>query len=200
MQKLSSQQFRTISILALLLGAAWIGVSARLLGGATNPGIRAPQQGFLAPVGQGIPAPHQGFLAPDFTLETLDGETITLSELRGQPILVNLWASWCPPCRQEMPAMQRMYEEFSAQGFTILAVNTTFQDNLTDTQAFVSEFGLTFPILLDRDGQVSDRYNLRALPSSFFIDRDGVIQEVVIGGPMAEALLRTRIERLLEID
>lgn len=185
MQKLSPQQFRLVSILALVLGAAWIGVSASLPGGTANPGI---------------PAPQQGFLAPDFTLDTLDGETITLSELQGRPILVNLWASWCPPCRQEMPAMQRMYEEFSAQGFTILAVNTTNQDSLPAVQNFVGEFGLSFPILLDRDGLVSDSYNLLALPSSFFIDRDGIIQEVVIGGPMAEALLRTRIERLLEVE
>lgn len=185
MEKLSTQQFRIFSILVLVFGAAWIGVSTTLPGGTTTPGI---------------PAPQRGFLAPDFSLETLEGNAITLSELQGQAVLINLWASWCGPCRQEMPAMERMYQEYADQGFTILAVNATNQDSIGNAQAFVDEHDLNFPILLDRDGRVSDMYNLLALPSSFFVDRNGVIQEVVIGGPMAEALLRTRIENLLEVE
>jgi peroxiredoxin len=97
-----------------------------------------------------------------------------------------------------MPAMERIYQEYANKGFTILAVNTIFQDNMADVSSFVQEHGLTFPILLDRDRVVSTQYQLQALPSSFFIDRDGIIQEVVFGGPMAEALLRTRVETLLE--
>lgn len=185
MDKLSSRQFRNLSILVLVFGAAWIGFSTSLPGGTTSPGI---------------PAPRQGFLAPDFTLETLEGESISLSELQGQAVLVNLWASWCLPCQKEMPAMERMYQEYAGQGFTILAVNVTNQDSLAKAQDFVSKHALTFPIVLDRDGRVSEMYNLMALPSSFFVDRDGVIQEVVIGGPMAEALLRTRIENILEVE
>jgi peroxiredoxin len=97
-----------------------------------------------------------------------------------------------------MPAMQKMYEEYKEQGFVILALNMTYQDTASAVPPFAQEYGLTFPILLETNGQIAAQYELRSLPSSFFIDRDGTIQEVVIGGPMAEALLRTRIESILE--
>lgn len=168
--------------LILLLGAAWIWLSAAPVGSTT--------------AGE-IPAPQEGFLAPDFSLETLGGETITLSELRDTPILINLWASWCRPCRAEMPAMQRIHEKYGDE-FIILAVNATNQDNPNAAAAFVSEHGLTFPILLDHDGSVSTQYQLRSLPTSFFVNQEGIIVEVVIGGPMSEALLQTRVERLLQ--
>ncbi len=173
--------WRTFSATALLLGTAWIWLTAALW---------SPAEGTIS-------APQQGFLAPDFTLQTLDGETITLSELRGQAVLVNLWASWCVPCRAEMPAMQRVYDEYKGQGFVVLAVNVTSQDSASAAAAFVRQYGLNFPILLDVEGSVSRAYEQRAFPTSFFIGRDGVIREVVIGGPMAEALLRTRVESLL---
>lgn len=128
----------------------------------------------------------------------MDGKSFTLSDLRGQAVLINLWASWCVPCRSEMPAMQRVYEDLRAEGFEILAVNATNQDSRTAAQAFVNEMGLSYPILMDVDGLVSRQYGLRALPTSFFVAPDGIIQEVVVGGPMGEALLRIRVEQLLE--
>ncbi len=145
-----------------------------------------------------ITAPQKGFLAPDFSLERLNGESITLSDLRGQPVLVNLWASWCGPCRLEMPAMERIYKEYKDKGFVILAINTTYQDNLANVKAFIEEHNLTFPIILDQEGSTTQKYQLTVLPSSYFIDSEGIIQEVVIGGPMAEALLRTRVETLIK--
>lgn len=167
----------------LLLGLAWIFVSADKSGSSTN-GL--------------IPAPRAGFLAPDFTLETLDGGTVTLSELRGLAVVVNLWATWCPPCRAEMPALQKVYEEYKERGLVILAVNSTVQDDLQVIPAFIKKYGLTFPVLLDKNNEAGRLYQLRSLPSTFFIRRDGIIHEVVVGGPMAEALLRTRIEDLLK--
>ncbi len=178
----SQRNWLIFSIGVLILGAAWIGISVAPPGSTTQGGI---------------PAPQAGFQAPDFTLKTPDGETVTLSDLRGQVVLVNLWASWCGPCRMEMPAMQQVYEAYKDQGFTILAVNATHQDSIPNAMAFAAELGLTFPIVLDMDGQTSDQYELRSLPSSFFIDRDGQIQEVVIGS-MSESLLRVRVEQLLE--
>jgi peroxiredoxin len=145
-----------------------------------------------------IPAPRAGFLAPDFRLSTPSGQVISLSDFRGQAVLVNLWATWCPPCRAEMPAMQKMYEEYQSEEFTVLAINMTYQDDIFAVSPFIQEYGLSFPILIEETGKVAALYELRSLPSSFFIDRQGVIQEVVIGGPMSEALLRTRIERILE--
>jgi peroxiredoxin len=167
----------------LAAGLGWIFISADQAGTTT--------------AGE-IPAPREGFLAPDFSLVTTDGENITLSDLRGQAVLVNLWATWCPPCRAEMPAMQKLYDEYKDQGFMVLAVNMTYQDNPLAVLPFTQEYDLTFPILLEETGSVAGKYELRSLPSSFFIDRDGFIQEVVIGGPMSEALLRTRIEAILK--
>ncbi|MEW5872591.1 MAG: redoxin domain-containing protein [Chloroflexota bacterium] len=170
------------TILILLAGAAWIWLS------------KAPPGSMLAE----IPAPQTGFMAPDFTLESSTGETITLSDLRGRPVLVNLWASWCPPCRAEMPAMLRVYQDYKAQGFTLLAVNAANQDSSTAALDFAQELGLDFPILFDSQGSVAQQYQISALPTSFFIDAHGIIREVVVGGPMSEALLRIRIQQLIE--
>jgi peroxiredoxin len=166
----------------LAAGIAWIFVSADRSGAST--------------AGK-IPAPQQGFLAPDFELKTQEGETVRLSDLRGQAVLINLWATWCPPCRAEMQSIEKTYQEYKEQGFTVLAVNMTRQDDLAAVMPFVQEQGLTFPILLDETGAVEVAYQMRSLPSSYFIRRDGIIHEVVIGGPMSEALLRTRIEEIL---
>jgi peroxiredoxin len=183
MNTIPSKHFKLTATMILIIGAVWIGVSASFPGGTHQGDISAPQNGFLA---------------PDFSLVSLDGETITLSDLRGHPILINLWASWCGPCRLEMPAMERIYLEYKDKGFIILAINTTSQDSLPDVRVFIQEHKLTFPILLDQEQVSAELYQLQALPSSFFIDQEGIIQEVIIGGPMAEALLRTRVEKLLE--
>ena len=176
-------QRRIIYSFILLLGLAWIFVSAVRSGTSTAGQISAPQKGFLA---------------PDFELKTPAGETIKLSDLRGQAVLVNLWATWCPPCRAEMQTIETVYNEYKDQGFVVLAVNMTYQDNQLEIMPFVNEQGLTFPILLDETSDMAKDYQLQSLPSSYFIGRDGIINEVVIGGPMAEALLRTRIEDILK--
>lgn len=172
-----------MTILTLFLAAIWTWASAAP-DAATTSGL--------------IPAPKEGFLAPEFDLETIDGQSVRLSDLRGNPVLINLWASWCPPCRAEMPAMERVYQEYRHRGFTILAVNVTNQDSIAAAAAFTQAYGLTYPILLDVEGAVSRQYQLRSLPTSFFVDSQGIIREVIIGGPMSEALLRTHVERLLE--
>ena len=149
-----------------------------------------------APAQELVAAPQQGFLAPDFELSAPSGETVKLSDLRGQAVLVNLWATWCPPCREEMPAIETMYKEYKDQGFVVLAVNMTYQDEPQKIEPFLSAQGLTFPILLDETGAMANDYQMRSLPSSFFIGRDGIITEVVIGGPMSEKRLRQRSEAL----
>ncbi len=175
-------QRRIIDLVLLTLGFVWIFVSADRSSTSTS--------------GQ-IPAPQQGFLAPDFELKTPTGESIKLSDLHGQAVLVNLWATWCPPCRTEMPSIEKAYQEYKDQGFTVLAVNMTYQDDPFAVVPFINKQALTFPILLDETAEMADAYQLRSLPSSYFIRRDGIINEVVIGGPMSEALLRTRIEDIL---
>jgi cytochrome c biogenesis protein CcmG, thiol:disulfide interchange protein DsbE len=176
-------QRRILYLLILVLGLAWIFISADTSGASTS--------------GQ-IPAPQQGFLAPDFELKTPTGQTVQLSDLRGQAVLLNLWTTWCPPCRAEMQSIEKVYQEYKDQGFTVLAVNMTYQDDPLAVMPFVHKQGLTFPILLDETGELGNAYQLRSLPSSFFIRRDGIINGVIIGGPMSEALLRTRIEDILQ--
>jgi cytochrome c biogenesis protein CcmG/thiol:disulfide interchange protein DsbE len=145
-----------------------------------------------------IPSPQVGFPAPDFTLETLDGATTALAGQRGKVVIVNLWASWCGPCRAELPAIEQLYNAQRDQGLTILAVHGTFQDSEASARAFAQELGLTFPIVLDRDGAVSRRYQLRALPSTFIVDRKGIIRDVIFGGPLSEATLQSKVDALLE--
>jgi len=170
-------------ILLLMGGAAWIVLSSTPRFPSASKSATAPQVGFTA---------------PDFALATPTGETIRLSEQRGNAVLVNLWATWCPPCRAEMPTIEKIYREFKDTGLLVLAINMTYQDDPFALMPFIQEHDLTFPILLDETGEVAAAYQLRSLPSSYFIDAEGIVEEVVIGGPMSESLLRLRIERILE--
>jgi len=174
---------RLFSVIILSLGLVWIFVSADKSHSSTNGNV---------------PAPQQGFAAPDFELQTTSGATIKLSDLRSRAVLVNLWATWCPPCRAEMQSIEKIYSEYKDQGFVVLSVNMTYQDDPSKVIPFITEQGLTYPILLDETGNMANTYQMRSLPTSFFIDREGIIAEVVIGGPMAEALLRTRVEKILK--
>ena len=120
--------------------------------------------------------------APDFTLSTLDGAEVSLSQFRGQPVLINFWASWCLPCREEMPELVRSYESHNAGGLMILGVNLTYSDSVPDAKAFVSEFNIDFPVLLDKDGMVAERlYQIPGIPTSIFINRDGTIERIQVG-------------------
>lgn len=159
-------------------------------------GSRLPS-GVGAPLSSS-PSPREGFFAPDFTLDTLQGEQVKLSSLRGKVIVVNFWTTWCPPCRAETPALERSYETYKDLDVVILGVNLTDQDSLKEVESFVHEFGLTYPILLDRDGAVGLLYELSGLPTTFFINREGIIRTVVIGGPMSETSIRSKIEALLK--
>lgn len=183
MIEITTRRWYVLSFTLLALAAAWIALSAAAPAGVT---------------GGRPPAPRAGFAAPDFELPAADGQAVRLSDLRGQPVLLNFWASWCPPCQAEMPAMQQVHLAYADRGYVVLAVNTTYQDAESDALAFVRDRGLTFPILFDRDGSAARLYEVRAMPTSFFIDAQGIIREVVVGGPMAEGLLRAQAEQMLE--
>ena len=124
-------------------------------------------------------APSQGALAPDFSLFNLEGEQITLSKLRGRPVMINLWATWCAPCRIEMPHIQDRFERYAGEGFLVLAVD--FDEPAGIVADFRDELGLTFDILLDPGAEVQELYRNRNYPSTFFIDENGVIQVQHIG-------------------
>jgi peroxiredoxin len=126
-----------------------------------------------------VPAP--GRPAPDFELQSLDGQTISLRDLRGRPVLLNFWATWCGPCRIEMPLLQEVSEdpEWSEEGLVMLAVNLGETPSLV--REFVGKNNLTFTILLDTSGKVGTLYNVAAIPMTYFIDEDGIIRETKIG-------------------
>jgi peroxiredoxin len=118
--------------------------------------------------------------APDFQLRDLQGRLITLSDLRGKVVLLNFWATWCGPCRVEMPAMEELYRVFSRKDFEILAVSTDAQGE-SITRPFQQENHLTFPILHDADYRVGLVYGARSLPMSFMVDRQGVVRHKIFG-------------------
>ena len=125
--------------------------------------------------------PKVGSPAPDFTLSTLSGGSVTLSQLRGHPLIINFWASWCVPCRAEAPELQSAYEQFHAQGLVVLGVNDAVSDSRDNAAKFVAEFHLGYPIPLDNDGKVSDAYHVPGIPTTFFVDAHGVIRQVIMG-------------------
>ncbi|MCP3740395.1 peroxiredoxin family protein [Rossellomorea sp. BNER] len=132
----------------------------------------------------------EGSMAPDFTLTTLDGQTVSLSDYRGKKVIINFWATWCPPCRAEMPHMQNFYTDSAEmENVEILAVNVTDLDKGEEAiNKFVSEYKLTFPILLDKKGDVSGRYQAVAFPTSYIIDTQGKVSKRIVG-PMNEEMM-----------
>jgi cytochrome c biogenesis protein CcmG/thiol:disulfide interchange protein DsbE len=168
-------------------------LAALLLGIAIILASRSPA---AAVSGVLIAAPRSGLAAPDFTLERLGGGEIHLAELRGHIVVINLWATWCPPCRAEMADLNQVYMAEKDKGVIVLGVNVTDQDSEPAAAAFAGDNRLEFPILLDRRGEISRLYLLQSLPSTFFVDRQGIIRKVIIGGPMSRAAITSAIADL----
>ena len=119
-------------------------------------------------------------MAPDFAVPDLAGQAVRLSAYRGQVVLVNLWATWCPPCREEMPSMEKLHETLKDRGFVLLAVSQD-EGGIEGVRQFVDQMKLTFRVLVDPDGEVGRKFGVWGYPESFVIDRDGRIVERVIG-------------------
>ncbi len=120
-----------------------------------------------------------GNLAPDFELKTLTGDVVRLSDLRGEKVMINFWATWCPPCRAEMPDMEKFHQE---KDVVILAVNlTNTEKSIEDVESFSEEYHLTFPILMDSDLAVSTVYAISPIPTSFMVDSNGIISSKAFG-------------------
>jgi peroxiredoxin len=146
----------------------------------------APQSVNLGPLDSG--PPKVGQPAPDFALRDLNGQIRRLSDFRGQVVFINFWATWCPPCRRELPEIQAVYDDKKDEGLTVLEVD--YQESTAAVKDYWSEQGLTMPVLLDSSGDVVDQYRLVGLPDSFFVDRDGILRETHFGGISQEDMLQ----------
>ncbi len=140
--------------------------------------------------------PKVGGPAPDFALESRSGETVALSDLRGDVVLINFWATWCPPCRQEMPLLDEIYGRYESLGFTLLGVNVEQNSQLADR--FLADVPVSFPILLDPLEQVSGLYRVPAMPTTVIIDRQGTVRYIHYGfRPGDEQTVQNEVRRLL---
>lgn len=148
-------------------------------------------------------SPEKERAAPDFLLEMLGGGTLRLSDLQGKAVLVNFWATWCQPCRGELPHLVAAYDRYRQEGLEIVAVN--LQEDEDTIAGFVEEFGLQFPVVIDRSGDVADEYRVIGIPTSYFIDRSGVVRSIYTGPfvgqesrqAIEESDLAQRIEEIL---
>lgn len=132
---------------------------------------------------------EEGKPAPDFELTTLDGKTMKLSDLQGKKVILNFWATWCPPCKAEMPHMQNFYEKHKEDDIEVVAVNLTNIDNgRKDIEKFVKDYGLTFSIPLDENGMIGPQYQAFTIPTSYILDTKGVITKKIVG-PMDEGIM-----------
>jgi thiol-disulfide isomerase/thioredoxin len=136
----------------------------------SSPPAQAPSSG----------PPAVGQAAPDFTLSDLSGKSFSLSALRGKVVIVNFWATWCPPCRAEMPSMEKLHKELADEGLVLLAVNVE-KDGRQTVAKFLSATPHSFPILLDEKEEIQKRYGVYKFPESFVVRKDGIIDDKVIG-------------------
>lgn len=140
------------------------------------------------------PAPKIGNVAPDFRVQALDGEYYNLSDFRGQPVWINFWASWCPPCRAENPDIQAVYEAKKADGLVVLGVAIGEEDGAV--RGYVERTGLTFLNGLDRSTDIAATYRIVGIPTHYFIDRDGILREWRIGS-MSKKTMEKNVDKIM---
>lgn len=141
---------------------------------------------------------EQGDTPPNFELETMSGDVVKLSDLKGKKVILNFWASWCGPCKAEMPHMEQYYQKYKeSENVEILAVNLTSSERrgLKGVEEFISSYGLTFPIPLDEEGNVGDDYSVITIPSTFLLGTDGKLSQKIIG-PMDENMIEELVNNL----
>jgi peroxiredoxin len=178
----------------------WLTLTFVGCGGGDNPG----QQGDTAGETSGSSeqaqleeSPQEGYLAPGFTLPDLTGKPVSLSDFRGKVVLVNIWATWCGPCKREIPSLDRLYQLRKDKGFEVVAVSVD-RASTSKVASFVADYQMSFPVVHDAQGEVGNKYWARAIPSSFLLDRQGVIRWKVAGAiAWDDAGVVKRVDQLL---
>ncbi|MFC1871436.1 TlpA family protein disulfide reductase [Chloroflexota bacterium] len=142
-------------------------------------------------------APQVGKLAPEFQLPSLEGEVVSFSGLWGNPVMLNFWATWCGPCRLEIPYIQELHEEWRDKDLAVLTVNVG--ENPSQVEEFMAQNQLTFPVLLDVDGEVSTQYSVRGIPTTVFIDSEGVIRVIKVGAFSSKAAIERDLSKIISL-
>jgi len=171
-------QWLALLVVTLAVGLAWISAT-RVSATDINPTGRPPQ-------------PVAGHPAPDFQLVSLDGETRSLAEFRGRTVILNFWATWCGPCRVEIPALEATWQGYGGE---VVIIGVNIREDAATVSRYVDELGVSYPVLLDTDGTVGRLYNVQAFPTTYIISPDGVVIEPYTG-MLSEPLLRTRLADL----
>ena len=166
---------KVLKVLLPIIAALVLAITS-CAGGAKNPGANIGQP------------------APDFQLKNLEGQSVSLSDFKGSPVLLNFWSTSCPPCVSEMPFLQEIYNEWSGKGLILLAIAQG--DSPSNVTVFMQDNGLSLPVLLDTQLSVGQRYNVMAIPTTLFIDREGIIQEKVIGAFPNKAEIEKRLSKI----
>lgn len=136
-----------------------------------------------------------GNLAYDFTLQNLESEYISLSGFRGKPVLLNFWATWCIPCRSEMPFLQQIYENWVDKGLIVLEID--LKESMNQVQKYMSDNKLSLPCLLDTNGDVGNKYRITAIPTTYFIDKDGIIQQIIRGAFPSREMIESQLNKIM---
>ena len=171
------RRWRFLMFVIFVIGVAWIYMSR----------LTTPDAAFA--LDSVLEAPLKGFLAPDFTLSDTAGKPIQLAAFKGRPVVINFWATWCPPCRREMPALEGIWREQQAKG-KLMILGVDQGENAATVARFEAQIvDMTFPVLLDQQNSVSVLYQVRALPTTYFIDANGRIRDIKLGGMDAATML-----------
>lgn len=209
---------KVLSLVMLGLAAFWLTACGQAEPVKSTPA--GSSQGLVAPSGKITPAatiapveavipvnsppppPNQriaiGNTAPDFSLTTLDNETVKLSQFRGKPVLINFWATWCPPCREELPLLVKTHQA-NKDRLVILGVDMDKAEDTGIVRDRVREVGIEYLTLLDPKNEVTNRYQVRAYPTTLFLDKNGVIQRITVG-QLTEDTLKAALERIYSIN
>ena len=174
--------------IAVLVGAIWV-----MEGGRAGE-VSSDRTVVNMAGGAGGVTPRIGEPPPVFSLEMVDGQTLSLAELRGRPVVVNFWATWCPPCRGEMPDLENLARDYREAGLVVVGIN--LEEDRPTVRRYADTLGLSFRLVLDRDGQVANAYNLTALPTTYFVDREGNVRDLNIGA-LTEKGLRSKVAKVL---